>query len=447
MKKLRLEKLLYAGVEPSDDDSARVSTVFINFLAMAMTVVSVIFFWIMEYFDFKELSTVCLFLVFCYPVMIYLNHIGKKVLAGYYFVAIIFPVMFYFSWYLGPHSQMHFSYIALGILGFAIFRENRLKHGTIVQALSTALLLIYQYLTIVNPDVGALEKNSTTTMFSGFVTIVISVMFAFANIFIASKQIALEKKLVKESSNRLRLLRIFSHDLRNIMMVGHGGVQYLKLLQKKSPVPQYEKMIDRMGRSYSSMNTLTESIMNYLKSSSGDSTEDTLEAVLVTDIFSEAEFTLAEKASEKGVALRFENSVQDLSVDIQKVFFIHSVLNNYISNAIKFSSEGDIITVSADPLDTNEAKFSIIDHGVGMTREKIEQTFQGRTSSSTNGTKGEAGSGFGMLIAYQILSNMGGKLQVTSRCKEEYPDSHGTQVILKVKRSAEKHDSSVNEDA
>jgi signal transduction histidine kinase len=93
---------------------------------------------------------------------------------------------------------------------------------------------------------------------------------------------------------------------------------------------------------------------------------------------------------------------------------VHSILRNLVSNAIKFSYEGDIVEIILE-----EEKENILlivqDNGTGIEKEKIENLFTIEQKVSANGTKGEKGSGLGLLLCKEFMSLHKGSIKVESQ--------------------------------
>jgi signal transduction histidine kinase len=100
---------------------------------------------------------------------------------------------------------------------------------------------------------------------------------------------------------------------------------------------------------------------------------------------------------------------------------LNSVLQNLISNAVKFTRKGGDIYISVNKLtDTNEPdllQVLIRDTGVGLSNELIGQLFKEHVQS-TPGTEREYGSGLGLLLVKEFVEKNGGKISVKSKLKE-----------------------------
>lgn len=96
---------------------------------------------------------------------------------------------------------------------------------------------------------------------------------------------------------------------------------------------------------------------------------------------------------------------------------LQQILNNLISNAIKFTAHGTILTqVSHRPLRGNriELRVSVTDPGIGIPREKIGQLFQPFTQGDDSTTRRYGGTGLGLSISRQLAQMMNGDIQVES---------------------------------
>lgn len=135
------------------------------------------------------------------------------------------------------------------------------------------------------------------------------------------------------------------------------------------------------------------------------------------------------KLKEKELTLDFSAVPSDLCLNVDPHWFVMSVLNNLVSNAIKFSYPQSTITISACKNDDG-VELSIIDRGMGVP-PYIAKTLFSTSGTTTPGTQGERGTGFGMPLVKRWVENFGGTIEVESRFHKEFPDNHGTHFILR----------------
>jgi PAS domain S-box-containing protein len=93
---------------------------------------------------------------------------------------------------------------------------------------------------------------------------------------------------------------------------------------------------------------------------------------------------------------------------------IYSVLNNLISNAIKFTHEGGEIVISSSA-DGDKIITSVKDNGVGMSQEQVNNLFSLNKSFTTPGTAKEKGTGLGIILCRDFINKNFGKLWVESK--------------------------------
>lgn len=89
------------------------------------------------------------------------------------------------------------------------------------------------------------------------------------------------------------------------------------------------------------------------------------------------------------------------------------MLDNLISNAVKFSPAGGTVTVSAERCDT-EWKIAVRDEGPGLQEEDRAKLFQPFGKLSARPTGGEKSTGLGLAIVKRVVLAQGGTIKVDS---------------------------------
>ena len=96
---------------------------------------------------------------------------------------------------------------------------------------------------------------------------------------------------------------------------------------------------------------------------------------------------------------------------------LKQVLTNLISNAIKFSDEGNIV-VRVSPQNTEQTsltvKFSVSDTGIGLTEEQQRKLFNPFVQADTSHAREHGGTGLGLAISKGLVEKMGGDIGVDS---------------------------------
>ena len=92
---------------------------------------------------------------------------------------------------------------------------------------------------------------------------------------------------------------------------------------------------------------------------------------------------------------------------------LNTILRNLISNAIKFTNEGGMVTVSAEQNDLH-IFICISDNGVGINNDELVRLFDISQIQSTVGTFNESGTGLGLLICKEFVEKHSGKIWAES---------------------------------
>lgn len=116
-------------------------------------------------------------------------------------------------------------------------------------------------------------------------------------------------------------------------------------------------------------------------------------------------------ASEKGLDNHISATSQVYAV--KYLYFV--VLNNLLSNAIKFSDRGGTIGLFI-PDPSMSMTIAVRDKGKGMSMEYARNLFKADVKTSSRGTKGEKGSGLGLIFCQDIIKAHQGLIEVESEC-------------------------------
>jgi len=156
--------------------------------------------------------------------------------------------------------------------------------------------------------------------------------------------------------------------------------------------------------------------------------------------------TLTGNAIRKNINIKV-NIPGNLHISVDERLLMQ-VITNLLDNAIKFSHEDTTIEIRANIYNEKFSEFIVRDEGVGIPEEVKEKLFKIGKIFSTEGTKGERGTGLGLALAKQIVEQHGGDIWFYSNVGKgsefhvTLPSSGNT--ILIVKNDKEKKGSYIN---
>ncbi|MDR3681599.1 MAG: ATP-binding protein [Flavipsychrobacter sp.] len=222
------------------------------------------------------------------------------------------------------------------------------------------------------------------------------------------------KELAEKAANaKSDFLSVMSHEIRTPL---NAIIGYIHLLQNESPLPSQVDFLRILQISADNLLSLINDVLDFSKIEEGKIvfTERDIDIrALVNNI----KMANRIKAEERGNMLKvmFDDDIPPFvkGDDIR----LMQILNNLISNAIKFTNNGKImIEVTLKALTANDITlhFAIIDTGVGIPRDKQEMIFERFTQENSNITRDYGGSGLGLSIIKMLLNLQDSEIHVVS---------------------------------
>jgi signal transduction histidine kinase len=231
------------------------------------------------------------------------------------------------------------------------------------------------------------------------------------------------------------MLRVLSHDLNNPLTV---VISYARIGVKKAQLAasdEFTTIFNKILKASLNQSAIIEHIKIMRAIEDGKATLN-LSPVSLLEVVRQAESTFEKKLQEKNLTFNYDSDfLEKCNVLAEPTSLNHNVINNLISNAIKFSHPGSSIDLFAEA-HNDQIKITVVDHGVGMPKELIDKVFRTDAPTSRTGTGGETGTGFGMPVVKTYMDHFGGSIHIESQTEKESPSSHGTKVTLEFKKAA-----------
>lgn len=113
--------------------------------------------------------------------------------------------------------------------------------------------------------------------------------------------------------------------------------------------------------------------------------------------------------------VNFENRVQPEICIKADEYMLRSILQNVITNALKYTAVGGKPIIIAATELAEEVEICITDYGIGMSDETLRTFLDFKGNKSEHGTLGEQGSGLGLLLVSEFVSQHSGTITVESQ--------------------------------
>ncbi len=223
------------------------------------------------------------------------------------------------------------------------------------------------------------------------------------------------RKLEVVEQSRARLLRGFSHDIKNPLSNADGFLQLLELGLRGPLAPQ---QLDTLLRARTALNNglrMLRDLLDFAVASVGRIAL-TISQASIPDVVNEVVENHRVAADHKQIMLSLQTGPSpELRTDIDRV---RQVLDNLISNAVKYTVTGGHITVTSAVVDGDAdnqhgrwVRIDVADNGVGIPSEYHEKVFQEFTRLHPHV---EAGAGIGLAISQALATALGGRITLAS---------------------------------
>ncbi len=236
-----------------------------------------------------------------------------------------------------------------------------------------------------------------------------------ANIILKKHQNELEeanRRLNEVNKYKSEFLAIMSHELRTPLT---SIIAFTEIIMTQIS-PQEEKMERHLTEIRSNSQILLGMISNILDLAKIEAGKDFLvmEMVDIAEVIASVEGMVKPLAAKKRISLTVDISAEVplIKADPEKV---RRVLENLMSNAIKFTDENGKIEVNAgyDPKN-NEVIIKIKDTGIGIREEHLKYIFEKFTQSDSSISRKYGGTGLGLALAKEIIELHNGWIKVES---------------------------------
>ncbi|MCF8354111.1 MAG: response regulator [Melioribacteraceae bacterium] len=219
------------------------------------------------------------------------------------------------------------------------------------------------------------------------------------------------EKLQELNSTKDKFISIVSHDLRAPFTSLLG---FSEILLNEEDLSREERR-EYLNYIYDASKTqlaLVNHLLDWSRLQSGRLQIDTQRIKLRTMV-SNCVSSLTGAAIRKSIDIKTEIS-KDLHVNVDDRL-MQQVITNLISNAIKFTPEKKSVHITANQFKQGMVELIITDQGVGIPEADQSKLFRIDEKHSTAGTKGEKGSGLGLMLVKEIVEKHGGQIWFYSK--------------------------------
>jgi adenylate cyclase len=215
-----------------------------------------------------------------------------------------------------------------------------------------------------------------------------------------------------------QFLANMSHELRTPLNAIIGITDMLEEDVRELGQDDLVEPLQRVSNAGKHLHRLINDILDLSKIEAGK-LEFYLEEVDLVHLIDECVSTtrsMAEK-NDNRITLNCAPEIGKMRADVTR---LRQILLNLLSNANKFTKDGEIILEAKRDSDdgTDRVIFNVTDTGIGMSPEQMEKLFQDFSQADSSTTRRFGGTGLGLAICRRLCHMMGGTIEVTSTLGE-----------------------------
>ena len=223
------------------------------------------------------------------------------------------------------------------------------------------------------------------------------------------RDITKQKSLEEE---RDEFISVVSHELRTPITIAEGSLSNVQLMMGRKDIPK-TTLAENVKTSHDQVLFLAKmvndlSTLSRAERGVADATEEIDVAVMVHDLYNE----YGPQAEAKGLQFNLDASPQ-LGTVVASRLYLKELLQNFITNAIKYTKKGEVTLIVKKVGDSLE--FAVKDTGIGISKSDQAHVFDKFWRSEDYRTRETGGTGLGLYVTRKLAKKLGVHITLTSR--------------------------------
>ncbi len=229
------------------------------------------------------------------------------------------------------------------------------------------------------------------------------------------QHLVVRRRLRRAEAERARYqqtIHFVTHEMRTPLTAIQGSSEMMSRYGQRLPEEKRKQMAQLINAESKRLGRLIEIFLNVERLSAGQMElkheQFAMEALVAV---------CAERARPLAERKRIRVTVRPLSAELELAGdreLMEYAVYNLITNAIKYSPPETEVTVSGERVE-GRVRLSVRDQGIGMDQKEVRKVFQKFYRTKTAEESGEKGTGIGLSIVEQIVTQHGGNIEVESR--------------------------------
>lgn len=222
------------------------------------------------------------------------------------------------------------------------------------------------------------------------------------------RDITREKSLEEE---RDEFISVVSHELRTPIAIAEGNVGNAEFIVDK--MGGHEQVKDALNQAHEQIIFLSGMIndLSTLSRAEQNKLNVQVESINPHDLVNELSETYAEEAKSKGLKIKVDLDPH-LEALMSSRLYVKEILQNFITNAIKYTEEGSVTIGAHQTL--KGVRFEVIDTGIGISKTDKERVFDKFFRSEDFRTRAHNGTGLGLYVTLKLARLLNAEVSLES---------------------------------
>ncbi len=324
---------------------------------------------------------------------------------------LIIGIISYLDYITGPELSFSFFYL-IPIASLSLYKNTTVLSVLIASVLASIFWFLAEYVT---RDYSIIFYP----IWNAFVRLTIFTAVGLLVFYLKEKQKKLNElndklKAINEEKNKF--IGITAHDIRNPLSGIYSFSDLLIVHHNDNVSPKVLEILTHIRTISSNTLIVLKNLLNISTIESGKVELNKTKQDYI--LFVKNQISINQIiARNKNIDISFQTSIDSIMAEFDN-HYLSEVLDNLVSNAIKYSFNGSEIFVKVSKNENEQIQTEVIDNGNGIPAEEQQKLFTYFQTTSSRPTNGEQSTGLGLAIAKQIVILHDGQIGLKSNVKK-----------------------------
>lgn len=224
------------------------------------------------------------------------------------------------------------------------------------------------------------------------------------------RDVTKQKSLEEE---RDEFISVVSHELRTPTTIVEGTLSNLQVMMDQPKAPSAKVLSESIDTAHEQVMYLAKMINDLSTLSRAErGVADNPEDIDITELITTMHHAYEKDASAKKLHLNLDLGPKLGTITVSRLY-VEELLQNFITNAIKYTQKGTITIIAKQTKD--KVRFTVKDTGIGISRGDQAKVFDKFYRSEDYRTRESSGTGLGLYVAAKLAHKIGTKIELSSR--------------------------------